>query len=74
MIELEKKESIYHLNMDAGENRWNTSFVREFSKALDEVENDEGPGALITSSNDPKFFSNGLDFDWMQDPESILRK
>ena len=70
MIELEKKESIYHLNMDAGENRWNTSFVREFSKALDEVENDEGPGALITSSNDPKFFSNGLDLDWMQDPES----
>ena len=32
------------------------SFVREFAKALDEIEKDEGPGALITSSNDPKFF------------------
>ncbi len=69
MIELEKKESIYHLYMNAGENRWNTSFVREFSKALDEIETDEGPGALITSSKDDKFFSNGLDLEWMQNPE-----
>ncbi len=69
MIELEKKESIYHLNMNAGENRWNTTFVRQFAEALDEIEKDEGPGALVTSSKDPKFFSNGLDLDWMQDPE-----
>ena len=56
--------------MDAEENRWNTTFVREISKALDEIENDEGPGALITSSTNPKFFSNGLDLDWMQAPEN----
>ena len=70
MIELEKKESIYFLTMDAGENRWNTTFVREIVAALDEIENDEGPGALITYSKNPKFFSNGLDLDWMQAPES----
>ena len=35
----------------------------------DEIEKDEGPGALVTSSKDPKFFSNGLDLDWMQNPE-----
>ena len=69
MIELEKKESIYHLCMNAGENRWNTTFVRQFAEALDEIEKDEGPGALVTSSKDPKFFSNGLDLDWMQNPE-----
>ena len=55
--------------MDAGENRWNTTFVREIAKALDTIEDDEGPGALITSSTDSKFFSNGLDLDWMQAPE-----
>ena len=70
MIELQKKESIYFLTMDAGENRWNTTFVKEFAKALDEIEKDEGPGALITSSKDPKFFSNGLDLEWMQAPEN----
>ena len=69
MIELEKKESIYHLCMNAGENRWNTTFVRKFAEALDEIEKDEGPGALVTSSKDPKFFSNGLDLDWIQNPE-----
>ena len=69
MIELEKKESIYHLSMNAGENRWNTTFVRQFAEALDEIEKDEGPGALVTTSKDPKFFSNGLDLDWMQKPE-----
>ena len=56
--------------MDADENRWNTTFVREISKALDEIENDEGPGALITSSSNTKFFSNGLDLEWMQAPEN----
>ena len=71
MINLEKKESIYFLTMDAGENRWNTNFVREFSKALDEVEKDDGPGALITTSSDPKFFSNGLDLDWIQSPSDF---
>ena len=42
MIELEKKESIYHLCMNAGENRWNTTFVRQFAEALDEIEKDFG--------------------------------
>jgi enoyl-CoA hydratase/carnithine racemase len=57
--------------MDAGENRWNTTFVREFSKALDKIEKDDGPGALITTSSDPKFFSNGLDLDWIQSPSDF---
>ena len=74
MINLEKKESIYFLTMDAGENRWNTTFVREFSKALDDVEKDNGPGALITTSSDPKFFSNGLDLDWIQTPDDFPEK
>ena len=69
MIKLEKKDSIYFLTMDAGENRWNTTFVREIAKALDKIDDDEGQAALITSSTNSKFFSNGLDLDWMQAPE-----
>ena len=70
MIKLEKKESIYFLTMDAEENCWNTTFVREIAKALDVIEKDEGPGALITASTNQKFFSNGLDLEWMQAPEN----
>ena len=69
MIKLKKKDSIYFLTMDAGENRWNTTFVREIAKALDKIDDDEGQAALITSSTNSKFFSNGLDLDWMQAPE-----
>ena len=70
MIGLEKEGLIYKLVMDAGENRWNTTFVREFSAALDQVEHDDGPGALVTCATDPKFFSNGLDLDWVNSPET----
>ncbi len=51
--------------MNDGENRWNTTFVREFAKALDEVEASEGPAALVTTSSNEKFFSNGLDLEWI---------
>ena len=69
MIDLQKKDSIYLLTMDAGENRWNTAFTREFAKALDQIEKEDGPGALVTTASDSKFFSNGLDLDWIQSPK-----
>lgn len=65
MIELERHDDVFVLTMVDGENRWNTTFVREFAKALDEVEASEGPAALVTKSAHEKFFSNGLDLDWI---------
>ena len=38
MIELEREGNVFVLTMNDGENRWNTTFVREYAKALDEVE------------------------------------
>ena len=64
MIELSQEGEVFILTMDAGENRWNTTFVREFSKVLDEVEASTGAAALVTTSATEKFFSNGLDLDW----------
>lgn len=65
MIKLDRQGDVFILTMDAGENRWNTTFVREFDKALDEVAASEGPAALVTASSDQKFFSNGLDLAWL---------
>ncbi|MDP6688717.1 MAG: enoyl-CoA hydratase-related protein [Alphaproteobacteria bacterium] len=64
MIELEQQDDVFVLTMAAGENRWNTNFVRAFDARLDEVLASEGPAALVTTSADAKFFSNGLDIDW----------
>ena len=63
MIDLSRDGDVFTLTMDAGENRWNTAFVREFAQALDAVEASSGPAALVTRSADAKFFSNGLDLD-----------
>ncbi|MGD8417858.1 MAG: enoyl-CoA hydratase-related protein, partial [Pseudomonadales bacterium] len=65
MIELTRQDEIFVLTMNAGENRWNTTFVRAFGAALDEVEASAGAAALLTVSADSKFFSNGLDLDWL---------
>lgn len=65
MIELERDDTVFVLTMTDDENRWNTTFVREFAKALDEVEASEGAAALVTLSAHDKFFSNGLDLEWI---------
>jgi len=64
MINLHREGEVFVLTMDDGENRWNTTFVREFAAALDEIEASDGPAALVTTSSSQKFFSNGLDLDW----------
>jgi enoyl-CoA hydratase/carnithine racemase len=65
MIELERHGTVFVLTMSDDENCWNTTFVREFAKALDEVEASEGAAALVTLSVHDKFFSNGLDLEWI---------
>lgn len=70
MFELDRDGDVFTLTMSADENRWNTTFVRGFNTALDEVSASTGPAALVTTSASPKFFSNGLDLAWVSDPAS----
>lgn len=65
MIDLERDGDVFTLTMNDGENRWNTTFVRAIAAALDEVEASQGPAALVTLSANEKFFSNGLDLEWV---------
>jgi Delta3-Delta2-enoyl-CoA isomerase len=66
MIDLTREGPVFTLTLNDGENRWNTTFVREGAKAVDEVEASTGPAALVTTSSNEKFFSNGLDLAWIQ--------
>ena len=47
-----------------GENRFNPAFVAAINAALDTVEAADGAAALVTVG-EGKFFSNGLDLDWI---------
>ena len=70
MINLDRKNNIFYLTLDNEENRWNTKFVRTISEAIDEIESSQGAAALVTISSSSKFFSNGLDLDWISKAEA----
>ncbi len=64
-LDLTRDGSVFVLTMNAGENRFNRSFVDELNATLDEVERASGPAALVTTGGTEKFYSNGLDLAWM---------
>ncbi|MFQ5417672.1 MAG: enoyl-CoA hydratase-related protein, partial [Myxococcota bacterium] len=64
MVELKRDGHVCVLHMCAGENRFNADFLDAVNDALDDVESIDGPGALVTTG-EGKFYSNGLDLDWM---------
>ncbi len=67
MLTLSRAGSVFVLAMQAGENRFNRPFVDVLAGALDEVEGSSGPAALVTTGTE-KFYSNGLDLDWLMGP------
>ncbi len=64
MIDLQQKDAVFVLTMQSGENRFNRSFLGALNEALDTVEASDGPAALVTVGQG-KFYSNGLDLEWL---------
>ncbi|HVS69614.1 MAG TPA: enoyl-CoA hydratase-related protein [Mycobacteriales bacterium] len=52
------------LNIGAGENRFSPDWLESMHACLDELEGLGTPAALVTVA-DGKFWSNGLDLDWL---------
>lgn len=52
------------VRMQLGENRFNPETLDGLEAAFDQVEAIEGPAALVLTG-DGKFFSNGLDLEWL---------
>lgn len=63
MFDLQNHDGVYVLRMSHGENRVNPAFIDGFNRALDTVDK-SNVHALITTG-EGKFYSNGLDLDWM---------
>jgi enoyl-CoA hydratase/carnithine racemase len=64
MIELAREGDVFVLRFDAPENRFRPDEVAAWHDALDEVERAGNPAALVTTGTG-KFYSNGLDLEWM---------
>jgi enoyl-CoA hydratase/carnithine racemase len=67
MLDLSRQGDVFVLRMTAGENRFNPTSIAALTSALDEVEAAAGPVALVTTG-EGKFYSNGLDLDWLLGP------
>jgi len=67
MIDLSNQDGVFVLRMKSGENRFNLAFLDALDAALDEVERAPAALALVTVG-EGKFYSNGLDLDWMAGP------
>ncbi len=66
-LELTRDGEVFLLRLDSGENRFHPGLLDKYSKALDEVERAGGPAALVTTGSG-RFYSNGLDLEWMTGP------
>ena len=68
MLTLENQGEVLILRMDSGENRFGNAEIQQWNELLDEALASEGPKALVTTGTG-KFYSNGLDLDYMQSGE-----
>jgi len=59
---LESGVAVVRMNM--GENRFNPGLLDGLEAALDQIEAIEGPAAVVLTG-EGKFFSNGLDLEWL---------
>ena len=64
MPTLERRDDVFVLDLGDGENRFHPDWISTVDSALEQVENTEGPRALVTTATG-KFYSNGLDLDWL---------
>ncbi len=66
-MQLSREGAVWVLALNNGENRLNDDMLAEFQEALETIEHTEGKGALVITSTDPKFWSNGIDLNFVQE-------
>jgi len=64
VIDLQREGDVFVLRFDDAENRFHPENLAAYNDALDQVEQAGKPAALVTTGAG-KFYSNGLDLDWM---------
>jgi enoyl-CoA hydratase/carnithine racemase len=64
IIDLERRGDVVVARWADGENRYRLDSLARWDELLTELEATEGPLALVVTG-EGKFFSNGLDLDWM---------
>jgi enoyl-CoA hydratase/carnithine racemase len=66
---LERLDDVVVLDLGSTENRFHPDWVSDMNARLDEAGEKDGPRALVVTATG-KFFSNGLDLEWLSAHES----
>ncbi|NUS65678.1 MAG: enoyl-CoA hydratase/isomerase family protein [Saccharothrix sp.] len=64
MPTLDRQDDVFILDIGDAENRFHPDWIASVDAAIGEVERAEGARALVTAATG-KFFSNGLDLEWL---------
>lgn len=65
-VAVETRGAVRIIRMQSGaDNRFNPDFIRDMNEALDAVLADEAAAAAVLASAREKFFSNGIDIEWV---------
>ncbi len=65
IIEWKKDQNVGIIYLNNGENRQNLDFAHALDHTLDEMITDPTITAVVISSTDPKFWSLGVDIEWL---------
>ena len=65
IIQWDKDKTVAVIKLANGENRQNLDFANSFNRVLDEIIADQSISAAVITSTDPKFWSLGVDIDWL---------
>jgi enoyl-CoA hydratase/carnithine racemase len=72
MPELRREDTVFILDLGDDENRFSPDRLKRVHALLDELEAHPGPAALVTTGTG-KFFSNGLDLEWIgEHPDELF--
>ncbi len=64
-VTLSTTSPVWILNLGADENRFSSEFLSDVDQALTQIADSPEPAALMITATG-KFFSNGLDLEWLQ--------
>lgn len=72
MPELRREDTVFVLELGGDENRFSPDWLKQAHALLDELVDHPGPAALVTTGKG-KFFSNGLDLEWLGgNPDQLM--
>ncbi|HUF99230.1 MAG TPA: enoyl-CoA hydratase/isomerase family protein [Ilumatobacter sp.] len=72
MVELEHRGEVRVMHLGSDENRFNRVSIDGINKALDELATVDGNVSLVVTG-DGRYFSNGLDLEWLQTGDEELQ-